>query len=163
MKYFWALIVMVLGSACYSFKGISIDYDKYNTYYVSSFQNTTTNSPPTLPQTLTENLKEKIRAESKLIFSELEPHVEFAATIVRYEVTSEAPSTGETASINRLNVNLAVEYINHVEEDKGWKKNFPFFFDFPVSTDLSSIEDDAINEISKQLMEDIFNAAFNDW
>ncbi|HMQ47024.1 MAG TPA: LPS assembly lipoprotein LptE [Saprospiraceae bacterium] len=163
MRFIWAVFVLIWAGGCYSFKGFSIDYSKYSNYYVSTFQNTTTNSPPTLPQTLTENLKEKIRVESKLVFSELEPHVEFAATIVRYDVTSEAPSTGETASINRLNVNLAVEYINHVEEDKGWKKNFPFFFDFPVSTDLASIEDDAINEISKQLMEDIFNAAFNDW
>lgn len=154
--------ITLLWSGCYSFRGISID-PSVTTYYVAQFTDNSINAQPALSQRLAEDLKEKIRTESRLVFTDTGPDIEFTGIIVRYEVTSEAPQPGETTAINRLTITTAVEYINNVNEEKGWKKNFSFFFDFPSSTDLSSVEDEAVTAISNQMMEDIFNAAFTDW
>jgi hypothetical protein len=149
-------------AGCYSLSGISIDPD-VNTYYIEPFKNNARNVVPSLAPILTEDLKEKIRTESRLLYIEREPDIEFKGTVVDYRVTSEAPQAGELTAINRLTIVTAIEYINNKNEDKGWKQNFSFFFDFPSSTDLSSVQDEAIEAISDQLMEDIFNKAFTDW
>lgn len=162
-------LIMVLGlfyllfqSSCYSFSGISID-PSVQTYYVAQFKNNALNAPPILEQTVTEQLKEKIRTESRLTFNDTSPDIEFEGSIVDFRVTSEAPQPGESTAINRLTIITAVEYINNFNEEKGWKSNFSFFFDFPSSQDLSQVQDQAIEVILDQMMEDIFNKAFTDW
>lgn len=153
----------LLFGSCYSFRGISIDYATVKSYYVEQFTNNALNAQPALAQRLAEDLKEKIRTESRLVLNDENPDIEFKGAIVRYDVTSEAPQPGETTALNRLTITTAIEYINNQDESKGWKKNFSFFFDFPSSQDLASVEDDAVTTISNQMMEDIFNAAFTDW
>lgn len=157
-----ALLVILSGSSCYSLRGIDID-PNVNTYYVEQFRNNASNAPPILPQTFTEALKEKIRTESRLVYADTDPDITFKGSIVDFRVTSEAPQPGETTSINRLTITTAIEYIPSLDEKKGWKSNFSFFYDFPSSTDLNSIQDDAIDAISRQMMEDIFNKAFTNW
>ncbi len=147
---------------CYTLSGVSVA-DNIRTYYVEQLRNNADNAPPTLPQTLTEALKEKIRTESRLIFNDVSPDIEFKGAIVDYRVSAEAPRPGEFTAINRLTIILAIEYINNIEKNKGWKNNFSFFFDFSSTQDLSSIQDEAIAAITAQLMEDIFNKAFTDW
>lgn len=151
-----------LYQGCYSFRGTSIP-DNTNTYYVAPFKNNALNSAPALAINFTEALKEKVRSQSRLIYTETDPHVEFLGTIVDYRVTSEAPGPNEVVAINRLTINTAVEFINHQAPDQNWKNNFSFFFDFPSSTDLASIEETAIETILDQLVEDIFNKAFTNW
>ena len=149
-------------TSCYSFSGVSID-PNVKTYYVDQFKNNALNAVPVLEQTVTEALKEKIRTESRLIYDDVNPDIEFKGSIVDYRITSEAPAPGETTAINRLTIVTAVEYINNFEEEKGWKSNFSFFFDFSSDTDINAVQDDAIDAILDQMMEDIFNKAFTDW
>ena len=156
------LLITVYLTGCYSFSGISID-PNIRTYYVSQFKNNALNAPPILANTVTEALKEKIRNESRLEFDDRNPHIEFNGTVVDFRITSEAPQPGETAAINRLTIVSAVEYVDNQNDEKNWKKNFSFFFDFPSSQDLTSIQDEAIDAILEQMMEDIFNNAFTDW
>ncbi|MBL7790956.1 MAG: hypothetical protein JNK77_01435 [Saprospiraceae bacterium] len=158
----FALFTVLLGTSCYSLRGIDID-PNVNTYFVDQFRNNASNAPPSLPQTFTEALKEKIRTESRLVYADTDPDISFKGSIVDFRVTSEAPQPGETTSLNRLTITTAIEYIHAKDEKKGWKSNFSFFYDFPSSTDLGSIQDDAIDVISKQMMEDIFNKAFTNW
>jgi hypothetical protein len=147
---------------CYSFSGISID-PEVRTYYVEQFKNNANNAVPGIDITFTEGLKEKIRVESRLVYDEVNPDIEFRGSIVDFRVTSEAPQPGELTALNRLTINTSVEYINNRKPEKGWKQNFPFFFDFSSDTDLNSIQDEAIQAISDQINEDIFNKAFTDW
>ena len=160
---FISLIAVLAASGCYTLSGVSIDPNIYKTYYVEQFVNNADNAPPTLAQESSEALKEKIRTESRLIFSDTDPDIEFKGKVVNYVVTFEAPQPGEQAAINRLRITFAVEYIDHKEEKKNWKQNFQFFFDYPTTTDLASIQSQAHEAILRQVMEDIFNKTFTDW
>ena len=157
-----ALLIAILGSACYTFSGISIS-ENVKTFYVIRFKDNAPNAPPTLAQTLTFALDQKIRTEARLVENQITPDIEFIGTLVDFRVTSEAPRANETTALNRLTVTTAIEYVNNVETDKGWKKNFSHFFDFPSTQDLSSVQEAALQEIVDQIMEYIFNEAFADW
>ena len=162
--------VLLLGSIlllqnCYSFRGISID-PTINTFYVAQFENRAPNATPTLAPDFTERLKDKIRNESRLIYTDTDPDVEFVGSISNYRVTSEAPQPGEQVSFNRLTIGVSVEYINNREPDEKkrvTKINKSFYSEFPSDQNLFDVQDELIQTITIQLVEDIFTAAFTNW
>ena len=149
-------------SGCYSLKGYSIAPD-VETYYVGNFKLTALNAPANITQTFAESLKDKISKESKLKYSELGPHIEFNGTIQGYNVSAVAPQPGETTAFNRLTISLNVEYTNNLHPKENWTKTFSHFDDFPSDVNLLQVQDEKIDIIFKQILEDIFNQAFNNW
>jgi hypothetical protein len=154
--------IAVVAVQCYSFRGVSLD-PSIRTYGVAPFVNNAANALPSLAQSMEDALREKIRTESRLVYSTESPDIEFRGTLVDYRISAEAPRTGEVTAINRLTITLAIEYLDNKTQKQVWKRNFSFFYDFPADRDFTAIETDALKAITTQLMEDIFNAAFSDW
>ena len=161
MKYLLLILLPVL-TGCYSLSGISIDPNA-STYFVEQFDLTADDAPPTLPQTFTEALKDRIRTQTPLKASETDPSIAFSGSVVGWEVTSEAPQPGETTAFNRLTITVAVEYEDAIDSSRSWRKRFPFFSNFSSTENLLDVQDVLIDEITEQLIEDIFNAAFTNW
>ncbi len=162
LGYFGLWVLLGALSGCYSFKGISIP-EGAKVVVIDQFENNAFNAPPTLALDVTEELRNKVRDEARLQIVEQSPDLEFKGTLVDFRVTAEAPRPGEFAGLNRLTIVVAVEYINHMDEkDKGWRSNFSFFFDFPGTTSLASVQDEAIRVILEDITEQIFNKAFAD-
>lgn len=155
-------ITALLLQQCYSFRGVSLD-PNIQTYFVAPFANNAENALPSLAQSMEDALREKIRTESRLVYNDNTPDIEFRGTLVDYRISAEAPRTGEVTAINRLTITLAIEYFDNLTQKQVWKRNFSFFFDFPSDRDFTSVESEALRVITNQLMEDIFNAAFSDW
>jgi len=160
------LMLLFLTSFCsgckVSLNGYSIAPD-VETYYVGNFKLTALNAPANITQTFAESLKDKISKESKLKYSDKDPHIEFNGTIQGFNVTSVAPQPNETTAFNRLTISLNVEYTNNLHPKDNWTKTFSHFDDFPSDVNLLQVQDEKIDIIFKQILEDIFNQAFNNW
>ena len=163
MKHLSKCILFLFLSGCYSLSNTSIDYTAIRTYYISNFRNNALNAFPDIEREFTEALKEKIRTQSRLVYDDANPNIEFNGTLVSYRITSEAPQPGENVSLNRLTIVLAIEYIDNTNEENNWKSNFSHFVNFDATEDVNSIQEDLVEEIRDQLMEDIFNKAFTNW
>ena len=161
MKYL-LLLLPLLGTGCYSLSGISIDPNA-QTYYVEPFDLSVDEAPPNLPQTFSEALRERIRTNTPLKALEDGPDIKFSGSIVGWQVTSEAPEPGETTAFNRLTITVAVEYEDAIDPSRGWRRRFPFFSNYSSEQNLLDIQDVLIEEITEQLIEDVFNAAFTNW
>ena len=133
------------------------------TYYVGNFKLTAVNAPITITQTFAESLKDKISKESRLKYSDKNPHLEFNGTVQSYNVTSVAPQPDETTAFNRLTISISVEYTNNLNPKDQWTKSFSHFADFPSGVNLLTVQDELIVTIFNQILEDIFNQAFNNW
>lgn len=156
------LIGLMTVVGCYSFKGATISPD-VNTFYVKNFESRAANAPANLPIQFTEALKDKIRSESRLRPNEDNPDVEFSGYISGFQVRAVAPKQDETVSQNQLVITVHVDFTNSKDETKNFNQDKSFFLEFPTTSDLLSVQDDLILQINKQLVEDIFNAAFNNW
>lgn len=163
------LLTLALGlSACYTLSGISIP-EGVERAYVPLFEDNALAAPPTLYIDMTEALRDKVRDEARLLITEDQPDIEMKGTLVDFRVSAEGASPGnETAAfakLNRLTIVVAIEYKNLRDPaDEGWKQNFSNFFDFPATQSLASVQDEAIEEITDQINEKIFNKAFaEDW
>jgi len=130
---------------------------------VDQFDVRTSSAIPTLGQTISQALFDKIRNESTLDPVDTDPDIEFKGSVVEYRVSAESPERGETTAFNRLNMVVAVEYINNKDEEEGWKSKFPYFSDFPSDQNLIDVQEQLIEEINTQLVDDIFRKAFTNW
>jgi len=149
-------------AGCYSLKGYNID-PNVETYYVGNFKLISSNAPATLPQTFAESLKDKISRESRLKYDDENPDIEFNGSIQGYTITAVAPLPGERTSFNRLTINVTVDYTNNLDAKDKWTKSFSHFEDFPAEQNLTAVQEDLITVIFNQILEDIFNQAFNNW
>ncbi len=163
--FLFALLFSLL--ACYSFKGTNISPD-VKTFYVAIFRSTAPNAPAEIGQVFSDKLRDKVLRESRLSYSEMDISIEFEGAVTNYSVTSVAPTNDAKtgligSSLNRLLINVQVDFINNVTEDDSWSQSFSFFQDFESSEDLASVQDELIKSIFEQITEDIFNKAFTNW
>lgn len=164
---FFSLSLLTL-TGCYTLSGISIPSGTEKAY-VPLYQDNALGAPPTLYIDMAEALRNKIRDEARLEITEDNPDIEMKGTLVDFRVSAEGASPGdETAAfskLNRLTIVVAIEFKNlRDENDEGWKQNFSNFFDFPATQTLASVQEEAIEDITEQINEQIFNKAFaEDW
>ena len=166
MRGLWILLLaLVINLGCYTLNGISVD-PEIETFFVRNFENIAPNAPPTIAIDFTERFKDKIRSETRLRLVNRSPHVELGGKVVEYRVVPIAPRPGEeSVALNRIEITVSVYYKNNIKEKSGWaaEKRFNHFAEFSSTADLFTIQDELIRQISNQLLDDIFNAAFNDW
>ena len=90
--------------------------------------------------------------------------LQFEGTITDYNIAPVAiQSTTDQAALNRLTVSVTVRYTNKFDITKIFDQDFTRFADYPTTSSLSASENDLLISINKQLTEDIFNKAFNNW
>ncbi|MCX2573608.1 LptE family protein [Pedobacter sandarakinus] len=166
IKLFAFLLIAILSSCSYKFNGASTVGLK--TVVVKVFENNAPLVVPTLSNQLTEALKTRIRNQTNLSISTTEGDAVFEGRITGYDIKPVAlqSSTTPTAGANRLTITVSVKYTNNIEgkEKESFEESFTKYFDFPLNgAPIQSVLPSAIENINKQLTEDIFNRAFAQW
>ncbi len=162
LLFLFAVSVILSGCKVYSFTGASLPADITN-FSAELFQNQANNGPASLPQTFTDRLKLKFQTEANLRMVALEGDLQFRGAIIGYTYTSEAPVAGATSGLNKLTITVRVEYINTKDEKDTWTENFSRYAQFSSSEDISTVENRLIEEINRQLVDDIFQKALVKW
>ena len=87
----------------------------------------------------------------------------FSGYISNYSINPIAIQANETASQNRLSISIKISFVNNTDEENNYDKTFSRYVDYDSSQDFTSIEQSLNEEITSQLIEDIFNEAFTNW
>tara|TARA_B100000780_G_scaffold56589_1_gene35825 strand:- start:2744 stop:3214 length:471 start_codon:yes stop_codon:yes gene_type:complete len=151
-------------SSCgiYTFSGSSIPKDA-QTITIKSLKNIALNKQPILSQVMTEKLKDFFVQRTNLTFVEEDGDLFFSGNITKYEIKPMAINSNQTAGQNRLKIEVKIVFKNKFQASNNFEQNFIRYQDFSSETNLIDIEDDLIEEISKQLVEDIFNKSVVNW
>jgi len=166
IKIFAFLLIAAASSCTYKFSGASTEGLK--TVIVRTFENNAPLVVPNLNNQLTEALKTRIRNQTNLSVSTTEADAVFEGRITGYDIKPVAlqSSSTPTAGANRLTVTVSVKYVNNVagKEKESFEESFTKFFDFPLNgASIKAALPNALDQINKQLTEDIFNRAFAQW
>tara|TARA_B100000401_G_C52603583_1_gene623177 strand:+ start:114 stop:614 length:501 start_codon:yes stop_codon:yes gene_type:complete len=153
---------LLISCGIYSFTGASIPNDAKNVV-VKYFTTKVTNSPSSLNQIITEELKNKLLSQTNLYLEETSGDLIFIGEITKYQVTPIALQANESVAKNRLTISIKVKYENSLNNQQNFESNFSHYRDFNSSENLADIENILIEEISKELVEDVFNKAFVNW
>lgn len=156
------IILLMLAGCKVSMSGIAIP-EEASSVSVELFENMSSLTNPAFPQQFTEALRDKFLRETRLRVTNGGGDLEFSGRITSYTVQPVAIGGNETAALTRLTVTISVEYNNNLQPEKNFSKTFSRFADFDSTQPLSAVELGLLDEIAKQLVQDIFNQAFLDW
>ncbi len=150
------------GCGFYSFTGASIPPEA-ETISVSYFPNHAQVIQPALSQRFTETLQDKFMRQTSLNLLESNGDLHFEGAITGYTTQPVSIQAGDVAAQNRLTISVRVIFENHYDPDSSFERTFTRYYDYPSTMSLSQIEDQAIERISEELADDIFNASVVHW
>ncbi len=162
ITFLFALVATIQSCGVYSFTGASISSD-IKTVSIADFPNQAANGSAGISQSFTEALKDRFVSQTNLDLVKHDADIEFTGYISGYDITSKAPTGQQTTALNRLTIRVSVDFYNNKKKEDGWSQNFSRFADYESDQNLSSIEDELIEEINDQLVDDIFNKALVNW
>lgn len=163
-KVLFVFIAGLMFASCgiYSFTGASIP-PQAETISVSYFPNDAPLVQPTLSQRFTEDLQDMFLRQTNLRMVEGVGHLHFEGSITGYRTEPVAITGDDRAAMNRLTVSVRVVFMNEFDPDSDFERNFSRFYDYDSNLSLAQIENEAIDQITKELAEDIFNQAVVNW
>ncbi|MDR2383947.1 MAG: DUF4614 domain-containing protein [Prevotellaceae bacterium] len=161
-------LLLLLCIPCFASCGIYSFSQSYlspdvKTVSIEYFPNMALLVNPTLSNTFTEALKDMFTRQTRLTQVESSGHLHFSGEIRDYAVTPTAVTGDEVASLNRLTIRVKVKYVNQIDETQNFDKDFSAYSDFPGEASIEQYQAQLVEEITKTLVENIFNASVGNW
>ncbi|MDB5146041.1 MAG: hypothetical protein JWQ57_61 [Mucilaginibacter sp.] len=163
-------VLVLICPSCYTLKNQSIP-PSLKTINVQFFENNAALVVNNLSQTFTEALKDRIRTQTSLSLVRGEADATMSGAITGYSIApasiqATANNVAPIADANRLTITVRVKFSfdaakTPADKKLSFEQSFTKFADY--RGDISSQEQALIQQINKQLIDDIFNAAFSNW
>lgn len=165
----WLLVVICLAIACpachisYTLNGASIDYSVYKTVHVSEFPIRAALVYAPLQQTFENEMLDYIQRNTRLRTTDGASDLELSGEITGYSLTPQAVTEDAYASKTRLTITVRVKYIDNKNDKNNVDQSFSAYRDFDATEMLVDVQDQLCQEISKELVDIIFNATLGNW
>lgn len=147
----------------YQLSGASIDYTRIKTINISDFTNLAPNAYPPLAQKFSEDLKHRFQTRTRLTQTAQQGDLALEGEIVGYDLTAEAVQADAFAARTRLTMRVNVRYTNNVDEDESFEREFTAFATFDSSQMFTDVQDALVEELTKDIINQIFNATVENW
>lgn len=161
-----ALMLLAVGSSCrisYKLNGAALDYNVYKTVYVSNFPIRAALVYPPLQTTFENELLNYIERNTRLRTVDNGGDLAIEGEITGYALSPQAVTEDAYASKTRLTITVRVKYTDNKVESNSIDQTFSAYRDFDSSIMLNDVQDELCQEISKELVNLIFNATLGNW
>lgn len=162
---FYIISIFLFFSSCkvkMSMSGASIPPEA-KTVTVEYFGNQTSLAGPHVPQKFTEKLRDVLQSQTNLSLVPKNGDLKFSGYMADYIVSPVAIQGSDNAAMNRLTISVFVKYENPYDPSKSFEQSFTRYTDYDGTKNISEVETQLLNEVFRQLTEDVFNRAFNNW
>lgn len=164
------IVATLFGCGVYSFTGASISPD-IKTISINNFFNNSPLGPSNMSVLFTEKLKDYFQRNTSLTLVEEDADLVLEGTIEDFSLTPVAPTAegGRNSQyfsgLTRLTLRVNASYFNKQDDQFNYdNKSFSFYKDFNQNTEeLSSNEQEFVEEIFDQIILDIFNSSVANW
>ncbi|MFT3948104.1 MAG: LptE family protein [Agriterribacter sp.] len=154
--------ISVKATCSYSMKDVSYP-PEVKTARVNYIENRARYVNPQLSPQLTDKLKQKIISQTRLaVINTDEAQYDISGTITDFSVNTSGIS-GQTASSNNLNVTVHIIFKNRLDEKKNFETDITRNFPFSASLSFSDAQSRLMDDILKNISDDIFNKIFSNW
>lgn len=161
-----SILLMLLLAGCsvkYSLNGASIDYTKIKTVSITDFQNLAPTVYPPLAQRFTEDLMDRFQRQTRLRDIPTNGDLSIEGEIVGYDLSAEAVQENAFAAKTRLTLRINVRFTNKVNEEENFEREFTSFGTFDSSQMFVDVQDQLCEELTKDIINQIFNATVENW
>ena len=118
---------------------------------------------PPLQQTFENELLDYISRNTRLRTVDTASDLQIEGEITGYNLSPQAVTENAYASQTRLTISVRVKYTDNKNEGNDIDQTFSAYRDFDASLMLTDVQDDLCQQISKELVDLIFNATLGNW
>ena len=157
-------IILLAGcSVSYKLTGASIDYTKVKTISLESFQNRAAYQWGPMAQMFNQTLNDVFVQQTKLVQVKNGGDLHFAGEITSYDQFNKSISADGYSAMVQLKMTVNVRFTNNKNHNEDFERSFSATRDFDASQSLESVQEDLVNQMIKEIVESIFNAAVANW
>jgi hypothetical protein len=160
-----ALLFVFSISSCgiYTMNDVSINYDSVKTIKLFTIENKASYVNPQLSPKLYERLNQKFINSTKLTRTNNDDaHYQITATITGYNPSQTVGISANQATTNRLTVSVHVVFKKTLE-NKTEEFDVTRNADFSANLSLQQAEGQLLDELVRNLTDEIFNHIFSNW
>lgn len=147
----------------YKLNGAAIDYTVYKTIHVGEFPIRAALVYAPLQQMFENELLDYITRNTRLTITDGASDLEMEGEITGYNLTPQAVTEDAYASKTRLTITVRVKYTDTKQDSNDVNQTFSAYRDFDASQMLMDVQEELCQQISKELVELIFNSTLGNW
>ena len=118
---------------------------------------------PPLQQTFENELLDYISRNTRLRTTDGASDLQIEGEITGYNLSPQAVTEDAYASQTRLTITVRVKYTDNKNDKNDIDQTFSAYRDFDATLMLTDVQDDLCQQISKELVELIFNSTLGNW
>lgn len=159
------ILIVIVFAACkvtYKFNDASID-PKVKTIKLGFIDNKASYVNPQLSPKLNDKLQQKITNQTKLTrVTSDDAHYVISGSIVTYNGTQTVGVSNRQASTNRLTVTIRIKFrktLDNTDEEFDVSRSF----DYSANLSFNTAEAQLLDEVVRNMVDEIFNRLFSNW
>lgn len=157
--------VLTACSISYKFNGSSIDYTKVKTISFETFQNRSTGfvwGP--MESMFNTALQDMYMQQTRLQQTKRGGDLELSGEITNYDAYNKGVGADGYSTMAELRMTVKVNFSNKVNPSENFEsKQFSSSREYDATQQLASVQDELVNQMIKDIVEQIFNATVANW
>lgn len=158
----WLLAVSAC-SVSYKFNGASIDYNKTKTIQIAEFPIRSSYVWGPMGTMFNNQLKDQYASHTKLQQVKRNGDLKLEGEITRYEQRNKSVSSEGYSSQTELSITVMVRFTNNVNHSEDFEREFTGSRTYETTQSLASVQEQLVDEIIKDICDQIFNATVANW
>ena len=160
------IMILVLVSACsvsYKFNGASIDYSKTKTIQIADFPIRSTYVWAPMGPMFNNQLKDQFSSHTRLSQVRRNGDLKLEGEITQYQQRNKSVSAEGYSAQTELSMTVNVRFTNNVNHNEDFERQFTATSTYETTQSLSAVQESLVQEMVKDICDQIFNATVANW
>lgn len=158
-----AAMSMMACSISYKFNGASIDYTQTKTIQIDPFPIRSAYVWAPMQAIFNNNLTDLFARQTKLQQVKKGGDLVLAGEIIGFDQYNKGVGSDGYSSQVQLKMTVNVRFTNNKNHNEDFERQFSATADYDASQQLTAVQDELVSQMSKDITEQIFNAAVANW
>ena len=159
--------ILVLLASCsfkgYKFNGASVDYSKTKTIQIADFPIRSSYVWGPMGPLFNNRLKDQFADHTKLIQVKRNGDMKIEGEITQYTQRNKAVTSEGTSAQTELSMTVNVRFTNTKNHAEDFEKQFTATSSYETTRSLNSVQEELVMQMTKDLVDQIFNATVANW
>lgn len=160
------LPLAVLMSGCsisYKLNGASIDYNTIKTISIDAFSNRAAYQWAPMASMFNTSISDIYNRQTKLRQVKRDGDLMLSGEITSYDQTNKSVSADGYSSMVQLKMTVKVKFTNNKNHDDDFEKGFTSTREYDSSQQLSSVQEELVQQMIDDIVDQVFNATVANW
>lgn len=157
------MATLVSCSVSYKFNGASIDYSKTKTIQIADFPIRSSYVWGPMASIFNNQLKDQFANNTRLIQVKRNGDLKIEGEITQYNQRNKAVSSEGYSAQTELSMTVNVRFTNNANHKEYFERSFTATSTYENTQSLSSVQEELVTQMVKEITDQIFNATVANW